>query len=172
MKITLLTRSCCHLPVGVSPGTAAPTRANALMGRLGLAAVFDPSSGARMTQRGFPWGWLCPRSTTLTQNQPRVFLSSLLLQMCSALLMAQASCAESCPKLQASLVLGEGTHCPASHCLWSSSCGQTPLSSHLTGLLSRVSCQSPAGAYGCNIERARGCGKHHLVLICVLLSAC
>lgn len=80
----LLDPSCLHLTVGVLPGTAGLTRANALMVRLGLAAVFDPRQWCQDDTKVVPTspltmvGGLSPKSLSLTQNKPRVFLSSLM----------------------------------------------------------------------------------------------
>lgn len=37
----------------------------------------------------------------------------------------------------------------------------------LTGSLITTACRCLAGAYGCNMEKARGLGRHRIVLICV-----
>ena len=41
------------------------------------------------------------------------------------------------------------------------------LISGLTGSLVIVSCHCLAAAYGCNMEKARGLGRHHFVLVSV-----
>lgn len=182
VKIILLTCSCFQLTGAVTPGTAGSDQCSD--GQCGTGCSVWPQALVAGWHKGASnhpshhSGWVVPQSTSLTQHKPYVFLSSLMWNNSSS-----STCALLCwwlksavlnpvQNLQASLELGEVTHCPASHCLWSTSCGQT--SPDLTfdrftqqsffSLSSRISWMQHG--------KSQRTWQHHFVLICVLLSVC
>lgn len=75
------------------------------------------------------------------------------------------------PGSQASFGLGEGTHPVPPSALAAAPVAKDGFISGLTDLFIRVSCHCLAAAYDCNKEKARGLGRRHFVLVCVLFSA-
>lgn len=113
-------------------------------------------------------GLVVPKSTSLTQNKPRVFLSLLMWNSSSssrwALLCSSFKCAESCPTSPGIPCAGRGTSLPLEHSTWPN----IPWS-HVWQVYSLeflVSLQQEL------VEKGRGHGRVHFVLICALLSAC
>lgn len=149
VKIILLTCSCCHLRVGVIPGTAALTKWSVWPWLQCLAL----DRGARMTLRCFPqilspqWAGCAQEHIPHPEQATCVLVladveQQLLLQMFFALLKFQECWILSNISRHPLCWERELTAFGALHV------AKYPLISRLTGLLIRVSCQSPAGDRG------------------------
>lgn len=93
----------------------------------------------------------------------------LLLQMCFALLMAQVSSAESCPTSPGIPCAGRGNSLPClplplEHFMWAHT--------HWSHIWQVYSLEFLISLQQELMEKGRGHGRDHFVLICVLLSAC
>lgn len=168
MKIILLTCCCCHLTLGWARGQQdlpGPPDSQS-----GARWVFDHEQwhhdGGASHNSSHCWRWVTSCLSPCSHWWSSSDSSRSRALLCWWLHWAVLNLVQS---FWVSLELEEVTHCPASWCCVASHVAKAVLISGLTGSLVRVSCHCLAAAYGCGMEKARGLGRHHFVLISVYL---